>query len=154
MKKLRITVLLIFTNLLLVLSYNSCSADKDEMTPPPSGNDCENVTAKFSSQIFPLIQTKCALPECHSTASQTGGFHLTNYAEISARASAINSAVQSGIDFAMLMIQHHQNAIENARLELIYGHESAMQTMAKNIIEKQDQEISEIQTWLLANKNR
>ena len=57
-------------------------------------------------------------------------------------------------DFAMLMIQHHQNAIENARLELIYGHESAMQTMAKNIIEKQDQEISEIQTWLLANKNR
>lgn len=29
-----------------------------------------------------------------------------------------------------------------------------MQTMAKNIIEKQDQEISEIQTWLLANKNR
>jgi len=97
MKKLRITVLLIFTNLLLVLSYNSCSADKDEMTPPPSGNDCENVTAKFSSQIFPLIQTKCALPECHSTASQTGGFHLTNYAEISARASAINNAVQSGI---------------------------------------------------------
>lgn len=57
-------------------------------------------------------------------------------------------------DFAMLMIQHHQNAIENATLELIYGHESAMQTMAKNIIEKQDQEISEIQTWLLANKNR
>jgi len=54
-------------------------------------------------------------------------------------------------DFAMLMIQHHQSAIENARLELIYGHEDAMKTMARNIIEAQDQEIKDLQQWLLSD---
>ncbi|NCI46707.1 DUF305 domain-containing protein [Sediminibacterium soli] len=54
-------------------------------------------------------------------------------------------------DFAMLMIQHHQSAIENARLELIYGHEDAMKTMARNIIEAQDQEIKDLQQWILSD---
>jgi len=54
-------------------------------------------------------------------------------------------------DFAMLMIQHHQSAIENARLELIYGHEDAMKTMARNIIEAQDKEIKDLQQWLLSD---
>ncbi|OJW81779.1 MAG: hypothetical protein BGO69_14835 [Bacteroidetes bacterium 46-16] len=54
-------------------------------------------------------------------------------------------------DFAMLMIQHHQSAIENARLELIYGHEDSMKTMARNIVEAQDQEIKELQQWILSD---
>jgi uncharacterized protein (DUF305 family) len=54
-------------------------------------------------------------------------------------------------DFAMLMIQHHQSAIENAKLELIYGHENAMKTMARNIIEAQDKEIKDLQEWLLSD---
>lgn len=52
-------------------------------------------------------------------------------------------------DFAMLMIQHHQSAIENSRLELIYGHEEVMKTLAKSIIEAQDKEIKDLQAWIL-----
>lgn len=54
-------------------------------------------------------------------------------------------------DFAILMIGHHQSAIENARLELIYGQEAAMKTMAQSIIEAQDKEITELQNWLLSD---
>lgn len=54
-------------------------------------------------------------------------------------------------DFAMLMIGHHHGAIENSRLELIHGHDAAMKTMAKSIIEAQQEEIKEMQEWLLSD---
>lgn len=57
-------------------------------------------------------------------------------------------------DFAILMIGHHQSAIENSRLELIHGQESSMKTMATNIIDAQQKEIGQFQDWLLANGNK
>ncbi len=54
-------------------------------------------------------------------------------------------------DFAMLMIGHHHSAIENSRLELIYGHDESMKTMAKKIIKDQQEEIMEMQEWLLTD---
>lgn len=54
-------------------------------------------------------------------------------------------------DFAMLMIQHHLSAIENSRLELIYGQEEAMKTLAKNIITAQGKEIKDLQAWLISD---
>lgn len=57
-------------------------------------------------------------------------------------------------DFAILMIGHHQSAIENSRLELIHGQESSMKTMAANIIDAQQKEIGQFQDWLLANGNK
>lgn len=54
-------------------------------------------------------------------------------------------------DFAILMIQHHQSAIENSLLELIHGEEPEMRDMAMMMIEAQQQEITTMQNWLLAN---
>ncbi|CAM4205402.1 MULTISPECIES: DUF305 domain-containing protein [Pedobacter] len=57
-------------------------------------------------------------------------------------------------DFAILMAQHHQSAIEMSKMELDYGTHSEMKTMASNIIEDQEKEIKELQEWLLANNNK
>lgn len=57
-------------------------------------------------------------------------------------------------DFAILMIGHHQSAIENSRLELLHGHEQSMKTMATNIITAQQTEIGQFQDWLIANGNK
>ncbi|MET3115758.1 uncharacterized protein (DUF305 family) [Pedobacter sp. CG_S7] len=54
-------------------------------------------------------------------------------------------------DFAMLMIQHHQSAIENASLELIYGQEESMKSLAKNIITAQDKEIKDLHAWIISD---
>lgn len=54
-------------------------------------------------------------------------------------------------DFAVLMIGHHHAAIENSRLELIYGHDASMKTMAQKIIDAQQAEIKELQEWLLSD---
>lgn|SRR3546814_146610 len=57
-------------------------------------------------------------------------------------------------DFAILMIQHHQSAIENSRLVLLHGHEESMKQMATNIVDEQEKEISELQDWLLARGHK
>lgn len=54
-------------------------------------------------------------------------------------------------DFAMLMIGHHNGAIENSRLELIYGHDTSMKSMAQTIIDAQQAEIKDLQEWLLSD---
>lgn len=56
-------------------------------------------------------------------------------------------------DFATLMIVHHQNALEDASLELIYGHEQEMKTMASMMMDAQEMEIKTLQEWLLGNRN-
>lgn len=57
-------------------------------------------------------------------------------------------------DFAILMIGHHQSAIENSRLEIIHGQEQSMKTMGTNIIAAQMKEIGQFQNWLLARSNK
>jgi len=57
-------------------------------------------------------------------------------------------------DFAILMIGHHQSAVENARLELLHGQEQRMKTMATNMIDEQMKEIDQFQDWLLARGNK
>lgn len=57
-------------------------------------------------------------------------------------------------DFAMLMIGHHQSAVENARLELLYGQEQSMKTMASGMIDAQLEEINQFQDWLLTRRNQ
>lgn len=54
-------------------------------------------------------------------------------------------------DFAQLMIPHHQSAIEMSYALLEHGSDPALKNMARMIIEDQNKEIAELQTWLLSN---
>lgn len=48
------------------------------------------------------------------------------------------------VDFARMMIVHHQGAIEMSKLELREGKSDSMQQMARTIIEEQEMEIQEL----------
>ena len=83
----------------------------------------------------------------------------------------MNSAMQSGMekmmtemhqmemtgnvdkDFAMLMISHHQAAVDMAQLELESGKDDDLKKMAQNIISTQKKEINELQSFLDKHKN-
>ena len=52
-------------------------------------------------------------------------------------------------DFAILMIFHHQSAIEMADLVIHYGHEMTISNMAEMMKDDQEMEIEELQKWLL-----
>lgn len=50
-------------------------------------------------------------------------------------------------DFVMMMIPHHQAAIDMAKVELQYGKDPLLQEMARKIIKAQDDEITEMKAW-------
>ena len=54
-------------------------------------------------------------------------------------------------DFAQLMIDHHQAAIDNSQAELQYGRNNTTKTLAQNIIDDQRMEIAALQNWLSRN---
>lgn len=55
------------------------------------------------------------------------------------------------MDFAMMMIPHHQAAIEMARIELEQGDDPEMRAMAEMIIEAQEKEIEQLKAWQAKN---
>lgn len=59
----------------------------------------------------------------------------------------------SDVDYAQLLIDHHQSAIEMAMSELKYGDDVQIRQMATKIIEDQKKEIGMLQDWLKTNKN-
>ena len=50
-------------------------------------------------------------------------------------------------DFAMMMIPHHQGAIDMAEVELKYGKDAELKKMAQKIIDAQRKEIKEFEEW-------
>jgi uncharacterized protein (DUF305 family) len=54
-------------------------------------------------------------------------------------------------DFAMMMISHHQGAIDMAEVELKYGKDAALKEMAKKIIDAQKKEIEDFKKWQAQN---
>jgi uncharacterized protein (DUF305 family) len=51
-------------------------------------------------------------------------------------------------DFVLMMIPHHQGAIDMAKLELQYGKDPELKAMAEKIIADQEKEIAAMHDWL------
>jgi len=54
-------------------------------------------------------------------------------------------------DFAMMMMPHHQGAIDMAKIELQYGKDKELRAMAEKIIKAQEKEIAEMKRWQSAH---
>lgn len=96
MKITNIAAIVLASGLLLA---SACSKD----SAPANNNggtgvDCTTASAKFSSNVLPLIITKCSFNSgCHGAGASNSGGVLTTYAQIKARASNIKSQVNSGM---------------------------------------------------------
>jgi uncharacterized protein (DUF305 family) len=55
-------------------------------------------------------------------------------------------------DFVMMMIPHHQGAVDMARIEIKYGKDPALKKMAQKIVHTQSQEINQLKEWLAAHR--
>ena len=54
-------------------------------------------------------------------------------------------------DFVMMMIPHHQGAIDMAKVELKFGKDKKLRAMAEAIIKAQEKEIAEMKKWQAAH---
>jgi uncharacterized protein (DUF305 family) len=52
------------------------------------------------------------------------------------------------VDFAQMMIPHHQGAVDMARSQLEHGKDPQLRQMAQKIIEDQEREIATLKEWL------
>jgi uncharacterized membrane protein len=77
--------------LFMAVLATGCYYDKEELLYPGSNQavDCTTVSAKFSTDVLPLITTKCATSNCHD-ASAAGGRIFQTYAQISGAKDRIN----------------------------------------------------------------
>lgn len=54
-------------------------------------------------------------------------------------------------DFVLMMMPHHQGAIDMAKVELQYGTDPEMRQLATDIVAAQEKEIAEMKDWLSKN---
>ena len=72
------------------------------------------------------------------------GFHQQMHRDMQTMMRAMDAAPITGnadVDFAAMMIPHHQGAIDMARLQLQYGNDPVMRRLAQEIIVTQQSEI-------------
>ena len=78
-----------------IVFFSSCYYDKEEVLYP-DGLNCGTVPARFAANVSPIIQTRCAVADCHAAGSTNGVGPLTNYTLIKNAAQQIKAAVVSG----------------------------------------------------------
>ena len=54
-------------------------------------------------------------------------------------------------DFVLMMMPHHQGAIDMAKVELQYGKDAELRQLAAGIVAAQEKEIAEMKAWLARN---
>jgi uncharacterized protein (DUF305 family) len=54
-------------------------------------------------------------------------------------------------DFVLMMMPHHQGAIDMAKVELQYGKDPEMRQLATDIVAAQEKEIAQMKDWLAKN---
>jgi uncharacterized protein (DUF305 family) len=64
---------------------------------------------------------------------------------------AVHPTGDADKDFVMMMIPHHQGAIDMAKLEVQYGKDATLKAMAQMIIDSQQKEIDEMKKWQAAH---
>lgn len=89
MKHRIVTALVLLVGTALI---EGCYYDKEELLYPGSNNpvDCSTVEAKFSANVQPLINAKCATSGCHD-ATASGGLIFQNYSQISGAKDRVNA---------------------------------------------------------------
>jgi hypothetical protein len=80
----------------LIVVFNSCYYDKEQLLYPASFN-CSGVSISYSLDVAPLIQRSCAQGSgCHGAGSASGPGPLTTYTELKNAGAQVLSSTQAG----------------------------------------------------------
>lgn len=75
--------------------------------------------------------------------------HMTAMDKMMGSMEGMKSTGNADADFLIMMIPHHQAAIDMAEVELQHGSDAETRTMAQKIIDAQKGEIAEMKAMLL-----
>ena len=100
----------------------------------------------FAAGAPALAQDHSAHGGAHSAASQA---YMQAMKRMDADMSSMPMSGQPGVDFARMMIPHHQSAIDMAKAYLASGeNDPTIRKIAEDVIASQEREIGQLREWL------
>jgi uncharacterized protein (DUF305 family) len=145
----------VFASLMIVHHQGAITMSNEELQ---SGDDATlKVMAQkiITDQQKEIQELQAFLTTYQPDQGNDDEFHMEMMASMEKSGQAADLRVLTGDtdhDFAELMIVHHQSAIENARSVMEHGTSPEIKEMAHMMINKQMEEIKQLQEWLLAHK--
>jgi len=96
MKKAFLATTILLAFIIVFVEFGCSKSGSYGNTTPPATN-CNGINPSFSTDVLPLMQTKCGTnSDCHAAGSINSGGPLTNFTQISVHTSHIKSLVSSG----------------------------------------------------------
>jgi uncharacterized protein (DUF305 family) len=90
--------------------------------------------------------------QAHAVESESGQAYMDAMQTMMEGMVGMKMTGDAGIDFAMMMIPHHQSAIDMAKAYLEHGDDPELTELANEIIAAQQQEIEFLESWLEAHR--
>jgi uncharacterized protein (DUF305 family) len=109
-----------------------------------------NSYRRFFAAAFAAL-TLAALGAAHAQQAGTGPMHQSMMLGMQ-RMQSVRPSGDTDRDFAMMMREHHRQAIEMARTQLEHGRSDELKTLANRIIDEQQKEIAQLDEWLARRK--
>jgi uncharacterized protein (DUF305 family) len=97
--------------------------------------------AAQQDQQKPMMQHDGGMMGMHGPAMQSAMQHMQ-------QGMGMPMSGDPDVDFAQMMIPHHQGAVDMARSQLEHGKDPQLRQMAQEIIEDQEREIATLKEWL------
>lgn len=113
----------------------------------------------FAAAFAAVLPFAAAAQEDHSAhggqAAMSGasGEYMKAMQDMDAAMKAMAMTGEAGVDFAAMMIPHHQAAIAMAKSYLASGdNDPELTKLSEEIVAAQEREIAQLEAWLAKNK--
>ena len=102
----------------------------------------------FSGRVVPVAQASAHSPCAMGSMSSSDTPMIRIMFGMQVAMCEIKITGKTDVDFMQMMIMHHRAAIEMAHVELKYGANPRVKTLARSIITSQSKEVTEMTAWL------
>ena len=115
MTRISFPIFIVMFTVMVIMIAVGCTNNKEELLYPNATNlDCTTISAKYSTDIAPIMQTKCATAGCHNASSSAAGIILQTHAQVASKANQIKQVciVNKSMPPAGPLPVAQQNAIQ------------------------------------------
>ena len=95
-----------------------------------------------------LCFTGALLSSCEKSDSPVDAALAQSMTAMHAAMHDVSPIGKADADFALMMIPHHQGAVDMAKVELQFGTDPEMRELAQHIIAGQENDIAQLKDWL------